>query len=716
MSTPRSSMSLVGRPSDDGAWHVAVFAKRPFVGFIGRVWLATSTVARPPVPRAFEGAGRRRARSRDAGARSGAMPTSSASGAGRPTPSARRTSGTPTSTAGTFGRPPPSPLRPATVRTTPTPTRSRVHRSPYDDVPGATRQPRSGVRVSDGTGAETPRRMSLVERQATYAKSPAGTPRRGDAGEASSSGAAGSTPTRPTRRVVTPSKSPRESPREPSPLESPAKSPAKASKKASSKSPKTERRDEVPAPAPAPSRPPPPPESPAGYLGQPFRYDFGDDDDGGGSAPRVPWAPRDAAGAPREKTAAAPPLEKASAPALVDPPRPPRPPSAAAASTSAPGSLHDTHVLTERLHASETARREAERRLARASERARVMEEILEEQNALLENVPTVIAAGGAERWRARLGAGGGYGAESTGVRRRLEQARGDEGVSERDRERAIETSGVKSLARRVAELEKALAAKEAAFSKQTSLLESLEVEHAAFDADLVAMRLDAEASRRAAADAGKRAREASERERAARERAGGETARADAAEAELATLVKQSDIMAAQLEVASLRLLTCSWRTRRMVFAGTRTVTRTVRRARRRRKRTGKRTEARAGRRATAPRRARPRAHVARDGGAGARGGRRVRVAGGDQRPARRGGGERGRARRGRGRRSEGARRGNRARGGARRRGDARAAEEPGGERSRGGGGGDRRGRASRRVRRARRRARRRGRGSPRG
>ena len=212
-------------------------------------------------------------------------------------------------------------------------------------------------------------------------------------------------------------------------------------------------------------------------------------------------------------------------------------------------------MLTERLHASETARREAERRLARASERARVMEEILEEQNALLENVPTVIAAGGAERWRARLGAGGGYGAESTGVRRRLEQTRGDEGVSERDRERAIETSGVKSLARRVAELEKALAAKETAFSKQTSLLESLEVEHAAFDADLVAMRLDAEASRRAAADAGKRAREASERERAALERAGGETARADAAEAELATLVKQSDIMAAQLEVASLRL-----------------------------------------------------------------------------------------------------------------------------------------------------------------
>lgn len=343
--------------------------------------------------------------------------------------------------------------------------------------------------------------MSLVERQATYAKSPAGTPRRGDAGEASSSGAAGSTPTRPTRRAVTPSKSPRESPREPSPLESPAKSPAKASKKASSKFPKTERRDEVPAPAPAPARPPPPPESPAGYLGQPFRYDFGDDDDGGGSAPRVPSVPSDDAGEPSEKNGAASTLEKASAPARVDPPRPPRPPSAAAASTSAPGSLHDTHVLTERLHASETARREAERRLARASERARVMEEILEEQNALLENVPTVIAAGGAERWRARLGAGGGYGAESTGVRRRLEQARGDEGVSERDRERAIETSGVKSLARRVAELERELAAKEAAFSRQTSLLESLEVEHAAFDADVTAMRSDAEASRRAAAE-----------------------------------------------------------------------------------------------------------------------------------------------------------------------------------------------------------------------
>jgi hypothetical protein len=232
-----------------------------------------------------------------------------------------------------------------------------------------------------------------------------------------------------------------------------------------------------------------------------------------------------------------------------------------AASTSASGSLHDTHALTERLHASETARREAERRLARAAERARVMEEILEEQNALLENVPTVIAAGGAERWRARLGAGGGYGAEATGVRRRLnadeggEVSRDEERFIERERDRAVEKSGVASLARRVAELERALSAKECAFSKQASVVESLEMELGAFDADVKAMRLDAEASRKAAADAGKRAREASERERAALELVGGETARADAAEAELATLVKQSDIMAAQLEVASLRL-----------------------------------------------------------------------------------------------------------------------------------------------------------------
>ena len=233
------------------------------------------------------------------------MPSSSASGAGRPTPSARRTttSGAPTSTAGTFGRPPPSPLRPATVRTTPTPTRSRVPRSPYDDVPGATRQPRSGVRVSDGTGAETPRRMTLVERQATYARSPAGTPRRGEAGEASSSGTAGSAPTRATQRAVTPPKSPRKSPPV-SPLASPAKLPkTEASKRASSKSPKAEKQADAPAPAPA--RPPPPPESPAGYLGAPFRYDFGDDD-GGGSAPRVPSVPSDDAVEPSEKHGAAP--------------------------------------------------------------------------------------------------------------------------------------------------------------------------------------------------------------------------------------------------------------------------------------------------------------------------------------------------------------------------------------------------------------------------
>ena len=241
------------------------------------------------------------------------MPTSSTSGAAKATPSARRTttSGAPTSTAGTFGRPPPSPLRPATVRTTLTPTRSRVPRSPYDDVPVVRRQPRSGVHVSDGTGSETPRRMSLVERQATYAKSPAGTPHRGEAGEASSSSTARSTPTRATRREVTPPKSPRESPRKSSPLESPAKSPAKSSKKASSKSPKAEKQAEAPPPAPA--RPPPPPESPAGYLGRPFKHDDGDDVGGGGSAPRVPSDPSNDTGEPSEKNGASP--------ARNDPPR-----------------------------------------------------------------------------------------------------------------------------------------------------------------------------------------------------------------------------------------------------------------------------------------------------------------------------------------------------------------------------------------------------------
>jgi hypothetical protein len=34
------------------------------------------------------------------------------------------------------------------------------------------------------------------------------------------------------------------------------------------------------------------------------------------------------------------------------------------------------------------------------------MDEILKEQNALLEGVPAVIAAGGTERWRARAGDG----------------------------------------------------------------------------------------------------------------------------------------------------------------------------------------------------------------------------------------------------------------------------------------------------------------------
>ena len=109
--------------------------------------------------------------------------------------------------------------------------------------------------------------------------------------------------------------------------------------------------------------------------------------------------------------------------------------------------------------------------------------------------------------------------------------------------------------ARRVAELESALAERDAEAAAAREAREDLLAEHAAFEADVADIRRDAETARRAAAESSERARISAERERAALDAVGGESARADAAEAEMATLTKQADIMAAQLEVASLRL-----------------------------------------------------------------------------------------------------------------------------------------------------------------
>ena len=179
------------------------------------------------------------------------------------------------------------------------------------------------------------------------------------------------------------------------------------------------------------------------------------------------------------------------------------------------------------------------------------MEAILAEQNALLEGVPTVIAAGGTEAWRARAATG--YGAEADGARWSSSFAR--------DRSRAVsvvpgeDAPAMASLARRVAELESALAERDAEAAAAREAREDLLAEHAAFEADVADIRRDAETARRAAAESSERARISAERERAALDAVGGESARADAAEAEMATLTKQADIMAAQLEVASLRL-----------------------------------------------------------------------------------------------------------------------------------------------------------------
>jgi hypothetical protein len=428
--------------------------------------------------------------------RSGAMPPERTSGRSGPRPS---TAGAPTSTAGTFGRPPASPLRPGTVQTTPRPS------SPYDAVPGVMRQPRNSVRVSDGAGGETPRRVSLVERQATYGKSQAGTPSRNEAGESSTPLVNASTSAK-----TTPAQTPRRAPRE-SDQVSPLKTPAKAKTlvmKSSKKSPKTddaemdgETLDAESDRAPAPSRPPPPPESPAGYLDKPFRVNLGDGDEK--ALTEIPEV-----GTRNDETFAEPAPEQTkndddkkmtNASRLATAPS-----SAENSAPSTSGSLHDTQVLSQRLQHSETLRRTVERQLAMATERARVMGEILHEQNALLENVPAVIAAGGAARWRAKAGAGGGYGAESLGVRKALESFE-IENVTQ-----VKEKTGVASLARRVAELERALAAKETEFSSQTAALEALEVEQSKFDADVTAMRLAEEASRRASAAAGKRAREVS--------------------------------------------------------------------------------------------------------------------------------------------------------------------------------------------------------------
>lgn len=292
---------------------------------------------------------------------------------------------------------------------------------------------------------------------------------------------------------------------------SPLKTPAKAKTlvmKSSKKSPKTddaemdgETLDAESDRAPAPSRPPPPPESPAGYLDKPSRVNLGDGDEKAlTEIPEVGTRNNETFAEPApEQTKNDDDKKMTNASRLATAPS-----SAENSAPSTSGSLHDTQVLSQRLQHSETLRRTVERQLAMATERARVMGEILHEQNALLENVPAVIAAGGAARWRAKAGAGGGYGAESLGVRKALESFE-IENVTQ-----VKETTGVASLARRVAELERALAAKETEFSSQTAALEALEVEQSKFDADVTAMRLAEEASRRASAAAGKRAREVS--------------------------------------------------------------------------------------------------------------------------------------------------------------------------------------------------------------
>ena len=115
--------------------------------------------------------------------------------------------------------------------------------------------------------------------------------------------------------------------------------------------------------------------------------------------------------------------------------------------------------------------------------------------------------------------------------------------------------AAVSSLARRVAELESLIADRDVQLAQLEDERWRQDEQNAKLDLDVDAMRRDAETARLASRDAAARTRESSERERAAMDACDAETRRADAADRELRTLSRQADIMAAQLEVASLRL-----------------------------------------------------------------------------------------------------------------------------------------------------------------
>ena len=115
--------------------------------------------------------------------------------------------------------------------------------------------------------------------------------------------------------------------------------------------------------------------------------------------------------------------------------------------------------------------------------------------------------------------------------------------------------AAVSSLARRVAELESLIADRDVQLAQLEDERWRQDEQNAKLDLDVDAMRRDAETARLASKDAAARTRESSERERAALDACDAETRRADAADRELRTLSRQADIMAAQLEVASLRL-----------------------------------------------------------------------------------------------------------------------------------------------------------------
>jgi len=374
------------------------------------------------------------------------------------------------------------------MRTTPTPGESSARSgpaSPYAGVAGA---------PSRAGAARTPGRISLVERQAQYAL-PSSASRTRPSGGPGASGtspvarpavaarralAAGSAAPSRTAAAPTPSrglerglKTPGEkTPATSSRLAKTAAAASPAGARATSVRAKTKSRNDPAAAEPSP------PTSPGAesHLGRPLRLrlDAAADADTAQTpgpaaiAHEIPSAPRSRPareapprGAGEESRSAArspgPPSPSPRSPSPgrprgADPPEenesvpvPVPVPVSGVSLRPASGSLHDAHSLQERLFASEDARREAERRCARATERARVMDEILKEQNALLEGVPAVIAAGGTERWRARAGTG--FGAEAEGARSATTLA---------------DAASVASLARRVAELETALQHREA--------------------------------------------------------------------------------------------------------------------------------------------------------------------------------------------------------------------------------------------------------------